>query len=108
MAGYETYSMFGLFATARTPAETIKKIGEDVTEIIMRPEVKAQIAARGFEVQGKALLNFSRSSIKTPSSGRRSSRLPSSKRRSRTSRQPASRSRRDEGGLFPLPLAGEG
>jgi tripartite-type tricarboxylate transporter receptor subunit TctC len=58
VAGYETYSMFGLFATARTPAETIKKIGEDVTEIMMRPEVKAQIAARGFEVQGKTAAEF--------------------------------------------------
>lgn len=58
VAGYETSSMFGLFATARTPAETIKKIGEDVAEIIARPEVKALIAARGFEVQGKAAADF--------------------------------------------------
>jgi tripartite-type tricarboxylate transporter receptor subunit TctC len=56
--GYETSSMFGLFATARTPAETIKKIGEDVAEIIARPEVKALIAARGFEVQGRAAADF--------------------------------------------------
>ena len=58
VAGYETQSMFGLFATARTPAETVKKIGEDVAEIIMRPDVKAQIAARGFEVQGKTGAEF--------------------------------------------------
>ena len=58
--GYETYSMFGLFATARTPVETIKKIGDDVSEIIMRPEVKAQLAARGFEVQGNAAAEFQR------------------------------------------------
>ena len=58
VAGYETYSMFGLFATARTPVETIKKISADVTEIIMRPEIKAQLAARGFEVQGKTAAEF--------------------------------------------------
>src|SRR5258708_40343955 len=56
--GYETYSMFGLFAPARTPAETIKKIGEDVAEIVMQPDIKALLAARGFEVQDKTAAEF--------------------------------------------------
>jgi tripartite-type tricarboxylate transporter receptor subunit TctC len=56
--GYETYSMFALFAPARTPSETIKKIADDVAEIIMRPEVKATLADRGFEVQGKSGVEF--------------------------------------------------
>lgn len=53
VVGYETSSMFALFAPAGTPADAIKKIGEDVAEIMRRPEIKEQIAARGFDVQGK-------------------------------------------------------
>jgi tripartite-type tricarboxylate transporter receptor subunit TctC len=56
--GYETYSMFALFAPARTSSETVKKIAEDVAEIIMRPQVKAALADRGFEVQGKSGVEF--------------------------------------------------
>jgi tripartite-type tricarboxylate transporter receptor subunit TctC len=58
--GYETYSMFALFAPARTPAEINKKIGDDVTEIIMRSEIKAMLAARGFEVRGTTAAEFQR------------------------------------------------
>jgi tripartite-type tricarboxylate transporter receptor subunit TctC len=58
--GYETYSLYGLFAPAGTPADTIKKIHDDVTEITMRPEIKAILAARSFEVQGKTAAGFQR------------------------------------------------
>ena len=60
VAGYETFSMFALFAPARTPANTIKKIDEDVAEVIMRPEIKAALATRGFEVQGRNAADFQR------------------------------------------------
>jgi tripartite-type tricarboxylate transporter receptor subunit TctC len=55
---YETYSVYGLFAPARTPAETISKIHTDLTEIIMRPEIKSMLATRSFEVQGKTAAEF--------------------------------------------------
>lgn len=58
VAGYETSSMFALFAPARTSPDTIRKIGEDVAEIIRRPEIKEQLAARGFDVQGKSAAEF--------------------------------------------------
>jgi tripartite-type tricarboxylate transporter receptor subunit TctC len=58
--GYETYSMFALFAPARTPAEITKKISEDVREIISRPEMKALLATRGFDVQGTTAAEFQR------------------------------------------------
>jgi tripartite-type tricarboxylate transporter receptor subunit TctC len=58
VAGYETSSMFALFAPARTSPDTIRKIGEDVAEIIMRPEIKEQLAARGFDTQGKNAAEF--------------------------------------------------
>lgn len=56
--GYETYSVFGMFAPAHTPADAIKKINDDLTEIIMRPDIKAALAARGFQMQGKAADEF--------------------------------------------------
>jgi len=58
--GYETQSLYGLFAPARTPPDTINKIHTDLTEIIMRPDVKTLLAARSFEVQGKTAAAFQR------------------------------------------------
>jgi tripartite-type tricarboxylate transporter receptor subunit TctC len=56
--GYETASLFGLFAPANTPADTIRKIHDDLTEIAMRPDIKALLAARSFEVEGKTGAEF--------------------------------------------------
>ena len=58
VAGYETQSLYGLFAPARTPPDTIKKIHADLTEITMRPNVRSLLAARSFEVQGKTASEF--------------------------------------------------
>jgi tripartite-type tricarboxylate transporter receptor subunit TctC len=55
---YEAYSMFALFAPARTSPDIIKKIAADVTEIAMRPEINAAIVARGFDVHGLAPAEF--------------------------------------------------
>jgi len=55
---YEAYSMFALFAPARTSPDIIKKIAADVTEITMRPDINAAIVARGFEVQGMSPAEF--------------------------------------------------
>ena len=56
--GYETYSVFGLFAPAGTPAAAIKTINDDLTEIILRPDIKQTLAARGFQMQGKPADEF--------------------------------------------------
>ena len=58
MADYEAYSMFALFAPARTSPDIIKKIAADVTEITMRPEINAAIVARGFDVHGMPPAEF--------------------------------------------------
>ena len=50
---FDTYSMFGMFAPARTSPEVIKKIHQDITEIIQRPEVKRALEARSLDAQGK-------------------------------------------------------
>ena len=56
--GYETQSLYGLFAPARTPPDIVKKIHADLTEIAMRPDVRSLLAARSFEVQGKTAMEF--------------------------------------------------
>jgi tripartite-type tricarboxylate transporter receptor subunit TctC len=56
--GYETYSLYGLFAPSRTPADVVQKIQADLTEITTRPDVKALLAARSFAVQGKSAAEF--------------------------------------------------
>jgi putative tricarboxylic transport membrane protein len=56
--GYETQSLYGLFAPARTPPDTINKIHADVTEIIMRQDVRSLLAARSFDAQGKPAAEF--------------------------------------------------
>jgi tripartite-type tricarboxylate transporter receptor subunit TctC len=56
--GYETYSLFGLFAPAHTPSDTIKRINDDLSEILMRLDVKSLLSARGFDVQGKSGAEF--------------------------------------------------
>lgn len=55
---FDTYSMFGLFAPARTSPEIIKKIHEDFTEIVRRPDVKRALEARSLDVQGKDASEF--------------------------------------------------
>lgn len=58
VAGYETYSVFGLFAPASTPADTIRKIQTDLAEIVLRPDIKATMATRGFQMHGKTADEF--------------------------------------------------
>ena len=56
--GYETYGVFGLFAPAQTPASTIKAINDDLTEVITRPDIKALLEARSFDVEAKNAAEF--------------------------------------------------
>ena len=58
VSGYETQSLYGLFAPARTASDIIRKIQADLTEVTMRPDVKNLLAARSFEVQGKTGAEF--------------------------------------------------
>ena len=55
---YETYSVFGLFAPTGTPPATIKKIHEDISEIVQRPDIKATMATRSFDMEGKPAAEF--------------------------------------------------
>jgi tripartite-type tricarboxylate transporter receptor subunit TctC len=56
--GYETQGLYGIFAPASTPSETIRKIHADLTEITMRPDIQKLLGDRGFEVQGKTAAEF--------------------------------------------------
>lgn len=54
VADFDGYSLFGLFAPARTSADIIRKIHEDITEMAKRPDVKRALEARSLDVQGKS------------------------------------------------------
>lgn len=58
VTGYETYSIFAMFAPAKTPAAILQKIHEDIAEIVARPDIKAIMATRGFEMEGKPAAEF--------------------------------------------------
>ena len=60
VTGYETSSLYGLFAPAKTPPETIRKIHADLAEVITRPDIKKLLAARSFQVQAKPAAEFQR------------------------------------------------
>jgi tripartite-type tricarboxylate transporter receptor subunit TctC len=47
-----------LFAPAQTAADITKKVHDDLTEIIMQPEVKALLAARTFNAEGLDRIEF--------------------------------------------------
>ena len=55
---YDAYSLFGLFAPARTSPEVIKKIHDDITEIIQRTRGKRALEARSLDAQGKGRSEF--------------------------------------------------
>ena len=54
VADFDGYSLFGLFAPARTSADFIRKIHEDITEMAKRSDVKRALEARSLDVQGKS------------------------------------------------------
>ena len=58
VSGYETYGVFGLFAPAQTPARTINAIYDDLTEVITRPDIKALLEARSFDVEARNAAEF--------------------------------------------------
>jgi hypothetical protein len=47
--GFETYSWFGLWAPAGTPAKITEKISADIRKIFATPEMNAFIEANGFD-----------------------------------------------------------
>jgi tripartite-type tricarboxylate transporter receptor subunit TctC len=50
---FDGYSLFGLFAPARTSPAVVHKIHEDITEITTRPDVKRALEGRSLDAQGK-------------------------------------------------------
>ncbi len=52
--GYESVSMHGLFAPAKTPASIIKRLNEDVVRFLNTAETKARLLNAGVETVGSA------------------------------------------------------
>jgi tripartite-type tricarboxylate transporter receptor subunit TctC len=52
--GYESVSMHGLFAPAKTPALIIKRLNEDVARFLNTAETKARLLNAGVETVGSS------------------------------------------------------
>ena len=48
--GYESVSMQGMFAPAKTPAVIIRRLNEAIVRVLIQPDVKQKLAAIGAEV----------------------------------------------------------
>lgn len=58
--GYEVNNWFGLFAPAGVPPEIINRIHAAVVQGLEQPEVRARLAAQGFEPIGSSAAEFQR------------------------------------------------
>jgi tripartite-type tricarboxylate transporter receptor subunit TctC len=52
LPGYESVSIYALFAPAKTPAATIQRINQEVVRVLGQPEVKDRLFASGLESAG--------------------------------------------------------
>jgi tripartite-type tricarboxylate transporter receptor subunit TctC len=60
VAGYSSQGAFGLFAPAGTPREIQEKIHSDVSEILMRPDVRKTLEIRGFVIDNAGPAEFAK------------------------------------------------
>jgi tripartite-type tricarboxylate transporter receptor subunit TctC len=49
LPGFETASMYGLFAPANTPSPIVRKLYQEVVRLLARPDAKAKLLATGVE-----------------------------------------------------------
>ena len=59
--GYDFYGLFGLVAQGATPADTVRRIREDVVAVIRMPDVSARIRQIGQEPVGSTVEEFNAS-----------------------------------------------
>jgi tripartite-type tricarboxylate transporter receptor subunit TctC len=52
LPGFEMLSWFGMLAPANTPAAIVTRLNADMTRVLALPDVRAALAAQGFEVKG--------------------------------------------------------
>lgn len=68
LPGYEAIAVHGLHAPAKTPAAIVRKIHQQVREVLQRPEVKTRFAELAMDVSGSSpeeFTTFIRQQIKT-------------------------------------------
>jgi len=51
LPGYDVSTWYGLLAPAATPREIVLRVNTELNRIVQDPEMKAQLAAKGFEVE---------------------------------------------------------
>ncbi len=50
LPGYEISMWYGIFAPAKTPANIVNALNREIAQIVNHPDIKAKIAAQGFEL----------------------------------------------------------
>ena len=50
LPGYESVTMFGMFAPAGTPAPIVNRLHQDIVKVLKQPDVKDRLLASGVEV----------------------------------------------------------
>ena len=50
LPGYESVAIYGIFAPAQTPATVIKRLNQEIAQVLNRPEMKDRLLTSGVEV----------------------------------------------------------
>lgn len=52
LPGFDTATWYGIFVPAKTPKEVVQKLNEDLVKVIRSPEVRSNLEAQGYTVNG--------------------------------------------------------
>ena len=50
LAGYDVDQWFGFFVPAKTPAEVVKRLHDEITAAVGKPELRDKMAGQGYAV----------------------------------------------------------
>ena len=64
LLGYESVSMYGVFAPAKTPAAVINRLHQEIVRVLARPDVREKFSATDVDVVGNSPSEFA-AAIKT-------------------------------------------
>ena len=57
--GFDSNVWFGLFLPAGTPADIVKKVGEDTRRALLDPKTREKLEASGYEIVASSPAEFS-------------------------------------------------
>ena len=60
LPGYESVSIYGMFAPAKTPAAIVNRLNQEIVRLLATPDVKEMYLARGMEALSSSPQEFSK------------------------------------------------